>query len=277
MLMKQISECTVLITGSTDGLGKAAAKWFAEKGAAVRLHGRNEDKGRRTLEEIKDATGNADLKYYNGDFSSLDSVSKAAEEILAGEDHIDILINNAGIGGGPKSGGRRSTSRDGFEEIWAVNYLAQVLFTKKLRPLLEKGSRIVNVASIGQAEIDFDDLNIEHRYDGFLAYSRSKLALIMFTFDLAEEVKDREITVNAIHPATLMETNMVNEHFGRSQSSVEEGLDALAFLAASEDTEGITGEFYDGKRCSKALGQAYDHEARRQLEARTEEILSEYI
>ncbi|SOC39091.1 SDR family NAD(P)-dependent oxidoreductase [Salinicoccus kekensis] len=275
--MKQLSECTVLITGATDGLGKAAARWFAGKGAAVRLHGRNEDKGRRVLEEIEDATGNTDLKYYNGDFSSLDSVSQVSEEILDGEDHIDILINNAGIGGGPKSGGRRGTSRDGFEEIWAVNYLAQVLFTRKLRPLLKKGSRIVNVASIGQAEIDFDDLNIEHRYDGFLAYSRSKLALIMFTFDLAEELDGAGITVNAIHPATLMETNMVNEHFGRSQSSVEEGLDALVSLAASEDTEGVTGEFYDGRRRSKALGQAYDHEARRKLKAQTEEILSGYI
>ena len=275
--MKQISECTVLITGATDGLGKAAAEWFAGKGAEVLLHGRSEDKGRRTLENIKESTGNEKLAYYNGNFSSLDSVSQVAEEILTGEDRIDILINNAGIGGGPKSGSARNTSEDGFEQIWAVNYLAQVLFTRKLEPLLEKGSRIVNVASIGQAEIDFDDLNIEHRYDGFLAYSRSKLALIMFTFDLAGEVKNREITVNAIHPATLMETNMVNEHFGRSQSSVEEGLEALAFLAASEDTEGITGKFYDGRRRSKSLGQAYDHEARRQLKARTEEILSDYI
>lgn len=275
--MKQISECTVLITGATDGLGKAAARWFAGKGAAVRLHGRNEDKGKQVLQEIKDATGNADLKYYNGDFSSLDSVSQVAEEMLAGEDHIDILINNAGIGGGPKSGSARNTSEDGFEQIWAVNYLAQVLFTRKLLPLLKKGSRIVNVASIGQAEIDFDDLNIEHRYDGFLAYSRSKLALIMFTFDLAEELDGAGIAVNAIHPATLMETNMVNEHFGRSQSSVEEGLEALVFLAASEETEGVTGEFYDGKRSSKALGQAYDRDARLKLKVRTEEILSGYI
>jgi NAD(P)-dependent dehydrogenase (short-subunit alcohol dehydrogenase family) len=275
--MKQISECTVLITGATDGLGKAAARWFAGKGAAVRLHGRNEDKGKQVLQEIKDATGNADLKYYNGDFSSLDSVSQVAEEMLAGEDHIDILINNAGIGGGPKSGSARNTSEDGFEQIWAVNYLAQVLFTRKLLPLLKKGTRIVNVASIGQAEIDFDDLNIEHRYDGFLAYSRSKLALIIFTFDLAEELDGAGIAVNAIHPATLMETNMVNEHFGRSQSSVEEGLEALVFLAASEETEGVTGEFYDGKRSSKALGQAYDRDARLKLKVRTEEILSEYI
>ncbi len=275
--MKPLSECTVLITGSTDGLGKATAGWFAGKGARVLLHGRNEDKGAHTIEEIKSSTGNGNLKYYNGDFSSLESVSGAAEDILANESNIDILINNAGIGGGPKSDETRHTSRNGFEQIWAVNYLAQVLFTSKLLPLLDEGSRVVNVASVGQADLDFEDLNMERKYDGFLAYARSKLALIMFTIDLAEELKDRGITVNAIHPATLMDTNMVNEHFGRTQSTVEEGLDAVTYLAASEDVDGDTGEFYDGRRRSKALGQAYDKDARQKLRAATEEILKPYI
>lgn len=274
--MKTVSECTVLITGSTDGLGKAAAGWFADKGARVLLHGRNADKGKKTLEEIKASTGNEDLKYYNGDFSSLHSVSQVAEEMLANEKHIDILINNAGIGGGPKSGGERNSSHDGFEQIWAVNYLAQVLFTRKLLPLLREGSRIVNVASIGQADLDFDDLNMENDYDGFLAYARSKLAFIMFTFDLAEELGDDGITVNALHPATLMDTNMVNEHFGRSHSSVEQGLDALTFLATSQNTESTTGEFYDGTRHSKALNQAYDLEARRKLRKMTEDVLNDF-
>ncbi|CAM4161070.1 SDR family NAD(P)-dependent oxidoreductase [Lacicoccus alkaliphilus] len=275
--MKRLSECTVLITGSTDGLGKAAAEWFAGKGAEVLLHGRNEDKGRRTLEDIKEATGNEELEYYNGDFSSLRSVSRAAEDIRSGGKQIDVLINNAGIGGGPKSGSARNTSEDGFELIWAVNYLAQVLFTRKLLPLLKKDARIVNVASIGQAELDFDDLNTEKSYDGFLAYARSKLALIMFTFDLAEELNDEGISVNALHPATLMDTNMVDEHFGSSQSSVAQGQEALAFLAASADLEDVTGEFYDGKNRSKVLMQAYEPESRQKLREITEDGLKEFM
>lgn len=275
--MKPLSESTILITGSTDGLGKATAEWFAEKDAKVLLHGRNEDKGQKTIEEIIDATGNKNLKYYNGDFSSLESVAEAAEAILADEDQIDILINNAGIGGGPKSGNERETSSDGFELIWAVNYIAQVLFTRKLLPLLKESSRIINIASVGQAEIDFDDLNTEKNYDGFLAYSRSKLGMIMFTFDLADELDDEGVNVNAIHPSTLMDTNMVQKHFGSSQSSVEQGLDAVKYLSTSNETEDITGEFFDGKKRTKALQQAYDKAARERLKKLTEDILTDHI
>src|SRR5699024_8931468 len=172
--MKPVSECTVLITGATGGLGKMTAEWFAQNGAKVLLHGRNEEKGYRTLEAIKNATGNQKLRYFNGDFSSLESVAQLAEEIVSNETELDILINNAGIGGGPKSQNERETSRDGFELRWAVNYLAQVLMSRKLLPLLNDSSRIINVASIGQAEIDFDDVDMEKTYEGYLAYARSK-------------------------------------------------------------------------------------------------------
>lgn len=272
--MKTLSECTVLITGSTDGLGKATAEWFAEKDAKVLLHGRNEEKGQKTIEDIKDKTGNENLKYYNGDFSSLESVARVAEDIIAGKKHIDILINNAGIGGGPKSGNKRETSQDGFELIWAVNYLAQVLLTRKLLPLMNNDSRIINIASVGQAELDFSDLNLEKKYEGFHAYSRSKLALIMFTFDLADELDSKNVSVNAIHPATLMKTNMVSTHFGIPLSSVKKGRNALTSLAVSD---GVTGEFFDGKKRTKALNQAYDTNARATLREVTEEALNEYL
>lgn len=275
--MKTISECTVLVTGATDGLGKAVAEWFAKKGARVLLHGRNEDKGSKTLDEIKNSSGNEKLEYYNGDFSSLQSVSELAGNIISNEEEIDIIINNAGIGGGPKSGSRRETSEDGFELRFAVNYLAQVLLTRKLLTLLKNGARIINVASVGQSELDFDDLDMVNSYEGFDAYAKSKHALIMFTFDLADELKGRSIVVNAIHPATLMDTNMVDDHFGSSQSTVEEGLDAVLHLSTSEDLEEVTGEFFDGKSHSKALSQAYDKEAREKLKNITENILDKYI
>lgn len=272
--MKPLSESTVLITGSTDGLGKATAEWFAEKGSKVLLHGRKEDKGQKTLKYINEVTGNKNLKYYNGDFSSLKSVARVAEDILADEEQIDILINNAGIGGGPKSKNQRETSKDGFELIWAVNYLAQVLFTRKLIPLLNEDSRIINIASVGQAELDFEDLNMEKKYEGFQSYSRSKLALIMFTFDLANELDSKSISVNAIHPATLMKTNMVSQHFGIPFSSVKKGRKAVTELASFE---GVTGEFFDGKKRSKALKQAYDSDARAKLKNITGDILADYV
>lgn len=272
--MKQLSESTVLITGATDGLGKATAEWFAEKNAKVLLHGRNENKGQKTVEDIINKTGNKKLKYYNGDFSSLESVARVAEDILLDNEQIDILINNAGIGGGPKSGNQRETSKEAFELVWSVNYLSQVLFTRKLLTLMKIDSKIINIASVSQAKIDFSDLGTEKNYDGFLAYSRSKIALIMFTFDLADELAEKGISVNAIHPSTLMNTNMVKQHFGKSQTSVKQGLDAVTALAT---VDGITGKFFDGKNRSKALGQAYDKSAREKLKKITEDHLADYI
>lgn len=275
--MKPLSECTVLITGATDGLGKMTAERFAQQGAKVLLHGRNEEKGRKTLEEIKQSTNNQKLEYFNGDFSSLSSVAQLAEKIISNDEQIDILINNAGIGGGPKSQSIHETSQDGFELRWAINYLAQVLLTKKLLPIIKEGARIINVASVGQSEIDFDDPNLEENYDGYLAYTRSKLALIMFTFDLSSKLKQRDICVNALHPSTLMSTNMVTDHFGQAQSTVEQGFSAVEFLATSEELEGVTGEYFEIKSRARAKTQAYDTKARKKLKQLTEDSLATYM
>ncbi|WP_020007179.1 hypothetical protein [Salinicoccus albus] len=139
---------------------------------------------------------------------------------------------------------------------------------------MNEEATIINIASVGQAELDFDDLNTQNNYDGFLVCSRSKLVLIMFTFDLAEKLRSEVTDVNANHPATLMDTNMVKAHFGSSQSSVEQGLDAVTSLATTED---VTGQFYDGKNRSKALNQADEKEARKKLKSITEDNLSKYM
>ncbi|MDN6639955.1 MAG: SDR family NAD(P)-dependent oxidoreductase [Tetragenococcus sp.] len=275
--MKPLSECTVLITGATDGLGKMTAERFAQQGAKILLHGRNQEKGNKVLEEIKETTNNQKLKYFNGDFSSLDSVAQLAEKIISNGEQIDILINNAGIGGGSGSQEKRETSQDGFELRWAINYLAQVLLTKKLLPVIKDGARIINVASVGQSELDFSDLNMEKNYDGYLAYTRSKLALIMFTFDLSSEFQEKEITVNALHPSTLMSTNMVTNHFGQAQTTVEEGFAAVEFLATSEELENVTGEYFEGKSRATAKSQAYDTTARKKLKEHTEDSLAAYM
>jgi NAD(P)-dependent dehydrogenase (short-subunit alcohol dehydrogenase family) len=136
-----------------------------------------------------------------------------------------------------------------------------------LLPLLERSapSRIVNVASIGQRAIDFDDVMLERGYEPFRAYSQSKLAQIMFTFELAERLGDARVTVNALHPATLMDTKMVRETYGSPMSSVEEGKAAVLRLISSPELEGVTGRYFDGTRESRAHEQAYDGEARRRL------------
>ncbi|BAK94453.1 SDR family NAD(P)-dependent oxidoreductase [Tetragenococcus halophilus] len=275
--MKSLSESTVLITGATDGLGKMTAERFAKQGAKVLLHGRNEEKGFKTIEEIQQTTGNQNLKYFNGDFASLQSVAKLAEKIIANSEKIDLLINNAGIGGSPKSQKQRELSQDGYELRWSINYLAQVLLTRKLLPMMKDHARIINVASVGQAPIDFNDINMENHYEGYLAYERSKLALIMFTFDLAAELQERKIHVNALHPATLMSTSMVKDHFGQAQSSVEEGFSAVEFLATSKELDEVTGKYFEGKTQAQANAQAYDKAARKKLRQVTKDSIAAYL
>ncbi|GBD60574.1 putative oxidoreductase [Tetragenococcus halophilus subsp. halophilus] len=275
--MKSLSESTVLITGATDGLGKMTAERFAKQGAKVLLHGRNEEKGFKTIEEIQQTTGNQNLKYFNGDFASLQSVAKLAEKIIANSEKIDLLIKNAGIGGGPKSQKQRELSQDGYELRWSINYLAQVLLTRKLLPMMKDHARIINVASVGQAPIDFNDINMENHYEGYLAYERSKLALIMFTFDLAAELQKREIHVNALHPSTLMSTNMVSDHFGPAQTSVEKGFSAVEYLTTSKELDEVTGEYFEGKTQAQANAQAYDKAAREKLGQITKDSIANYL
>jgi NAD(P)-dependent dehydrogenase (short-subunit alcohol dehydrogenase family) len=276
--MKPVNELTIFITGATNGLGKAAAHSFAKQGARLILHGRDRSKGEVLLYEVEKSSGNNKLAYYNADLVSLKAAALMCDEILGKAEPIDVLINNAAIGGGPNSPKEREFSRDGYELRFAINYLAQVLITRKLLPLItQPGSRIVNVASIGQAPLDFNDLQMEHKYDAYRAYCQSKLALIMFTIDLAAELKKKNIAANSLHPATLMNTGMVMEHFGRNMTGVEEGLAALEYLALSPELDGVTGEYFDGKKKSKALPQAYDAEARAKLKFITDELIAKAL
>src|SRR5215211_7305373 len=255
--MQAISDRVILVTGATDGLGRQVARDLADQGATVLLHRRNRKKGETYLSEIRSATGNDKLKYYNADFSSLEAVHRLAEELYADQRRLDVLINNAGVGGRPGAGTRRE-SADGHELCFAVNYLAAYLLTHRLLPLLRRSSpaRIVNVSSVGQWPIEFDDVMLERAYDGFRAYAQSKLAQVMSTFDLAEALEGSGVTVNSLHPATLMDTKMVRECFGRSMSTVQQGADAVVYLATSSDLDSVTGEYFDGKQRARANAQA---------------------
>ena len=261
---------TVVITGSTDGVGKLVARRLAEAGAHVLLHGRSAERGARALDEIRQATGNQHLEYFLGDLASLDEVRRLAAAILQKHSRIDILINNAGIGGGPRGRAVREVSRDGVELRFAVNYLAPFLLTQLLLPTIISSApaRIVNVSSIEQYPIDFDNVMLERDYDGFRAYQQSKLAQIMFTIDLAARLKTQQIDVtsNALHPSSLMPTKMVREAFGnQTMSTLEDGADAIMFVATSPELAETTGAYFDRTRRVRAEDQAYDAEARRRL------------
>jgi NAD(P)-dependent dehydrogenase (short-subunit alcohol dehydrogenase family) len=262
------SEATVLITGSTDGVGKLVATHLAEMGARVLLHGRSDGKGRKTVHEIQHKASASRLEYHRADFASLDEVRRLAHDISTAHNRLNVLINNAGVGFGPP-GAERQISRDGHELRLAVNYLAPFLLTHLLLPMLRRSipSRIVNVASIGQAPIDFNNLMLTHGYDGSRAYGQSKLALVMFTFDLAATLQGTGVTANAVHPATLMNTKMVSEAGWRPRSSAEEGADAILHIATSTELEGVSGRFFEGRRESRAHPDAYDARARQRLRA----------
>ncbi len=264
----------ILVTGATDGLGKRVARDLASTGATLLLHGRSEERAGTAVRKIREETGNDALRYYLADFSSLDEVRRMSEEVSAGHDRLDVLVNNAGIGAGRRSEKSRDSSRDGYELRFAVNYLAPFLLTRLLLPLVRRSapSRIVNVASAGQSPISFDDVMLERGYDGMRAYAQSKLALVMFTFDLAGELEGTGVTANSLHPASLMDTKMVFETFGSASSSVREGADATVRLAVSPELEGVTGRYFDGQREARADEQAYDPEARDRLRRLSEEL-----
>jgi NAD(P)-dependent dehydrogenase (short-subunit alcohol dehydrogenase family) len=252
------------VTGSTDGVGRYVAGKLGAAGARVLVHGRDRERGQSVVEAIPRGHGTAVL--YDADLSSLAEVRKFADLIRQNHDRLDVLINNAGIGSA--NGGRqRRTSADGHELRFAVNYLAGFLLTRLLLPLIKASApaRIVNVSSIGQSPIDFDDVMLTKSYDGGRAYTQSKLAQIMFTIDLAAELEGSGVTVTSLHPATYMDTTMVRAAGTTPLSTVEEGGEAVLDLAVADELAGKTGLFFNGKREARANAQAYDTAARKKL------------
>jgi NAD(P)-dependent dehydrogenase (short-subunit alcohol dehydrogenase family) len=249
---------TILVTGATDGLGRALATRLAGEGATVIAHARSEERGREALDDLLDGPG--DVRLVAGDLASLSAVRALADQV---PDRLDVLVNNAGIG----FGGGREESADGYELRFAVNYLAGFVLASLLRDRLVASApaRIVNVASAGQQAIDFDDVMLERGYDGARAYRQSKLAQIMHAFDLAEELAGSGVTATALHPATFMDTKMVIDAGGTPASTVQEGLEATWRLVADPSVEGVTGAYFNGTREVRADAQAYDLDARRRL------------
>jgi NAD(P)-dependent dehydrogenase (short-subunit alcohol dehydrogenase family) len=241
----------VLITGATDGLGRGLARALDADGHTVLVHGRSEQRIADTLAELSDRS-----RSYRADLSSLAEVRRLADDVLEHEPELDVIVNNAGIG----TEGGREESADGYELTFAVNYLAGYALTRRLGDL---PGRIVNVSSAGQAPIDFDDVMLERRYSGVQAYCQSKLAQIMFTFDLADD----GVTAVALHPATYMPTKMVASPI----STLEEGIEATQRLVTAPAEE-VSGRYFNGTREARAHAQAYDADARRALRELSERL-----
>jgi len=263
--VRPLREQTILVTGGTDGLGRAVAGDLAERGATLIIHGRDPVRGDEALREIQRRGGGADSRLLLADLASLEEVRGLATEVERSVPRLVALVNNAGIASPPD----RRESADGHELTFAVNHLSHFLLTGRLLGLLVRSapSRIVNVASIGQQPIDFGDPLLENGYSPFRAYSQSKLAQIMFTVELAERLgPNGGVTVNALHPATLMDTRLVRESgFGTPRSTIEEGALATIRLLTDETLDGRSGEYFDGLDDARADPQAYDDEARRRL------------
>jgi NAD(P)-dependent dehydrogenase (short-subunit alcohol dehydrogenase family) len=264
---------TALVTGSTDGLGRAVALQLGALGATVIVHGRNRQRGEQTVADIEANGGRA--VFYPADFAALDEVRALADAIHERHDRLDLLINNAGIW--TDGSDERRTSADGYELVFAVNYLAGYVLTHRLLPLLERSApaRIVNVSSLAQQPIAFDDVMLEREFSASRAYAQSKLAQVLFTIDLAEQLEGTGVTANSLHPATLMNTTMVELAGAAPRSTVEEGAAAVLQLVASPELDGRSGLFFNGLREAQADAQAYDEQARARLRALSVELTGE--
>ncbi|MCP9952244.1 SDR family NAD(P)-dependent oxidoreductase [Actinomadura madurae] len=261
--MRPIEQQTILITGATDGLGRALAAELAAEGATVLVHGRDDQRGKATLQEIG---GRA--SWYRADLASLAETRALAEAVRADHPRLDVLVNNAGIG----NDGPRMESADGHELTFQVNYLSGYLLTRLLLPTLvvSAPARIVNVSSLGQEAIDFDDVMITRGYSGMRAYRQSKLAQILFTVDLAGELAGTGVTANALHPATYMPTKLVPTPI----STLEEGVRATHRLVTDPALDEVSGRFFNGLREARADAQAYDTDARARLKSLSDELTS---
>ena len=262
---------TILITGATSGIGLACAHSLVEAGARPLIHGRDPKKLDVARREL--STRGAAVQGLAADLSSLEETAGLAREAAAAAGSLDVLINNAGIGFG-HDGQRRELSRDGHELRLAVNYLAPFLLTEELLARALPRRAVINVASAGQEALDFEDIMTERGYSGVRAYCRSKLALIMMSFDLA--ALHPGLSVQSLHPGTYLDTRMVREAGIAPLGPVSRGAQSIMGVLDSALSGAASGGYYDQTRPSRALPQAYDTAARRKLRERSLALIAPF-
>ncbi|MFC8428632.1 SDR family NAD(P)-dependent oxidoreductase [Streptomyces sp. NPDC057253] len=260
---------TILITGATSGLGRYVAFELVRSGHVVLAHGR--DRG-RTESLVAELRLEGEAEGFVADLASLAEVRDLGTRVAEAHPELDVLINNAGVGAGSPGSGRE-LSTDGHELRLAVNYLAPVALTRTLLPTLRANTpaRIVNVGSVGQEPVDFDDPQFTRGYTGFAAYCRAKFALAAHTFALAEELTDTGVAVNVLHPATFMDTAMVREGGVAPWSTVADGAPGVLALATKDLG---TGHYLDGTRTARAHEATYDRDVQKRLATSTDQLLA---
>ena len=270
---KSMTNKICVITGATSGIGKETALELASKGAHVIIVGRNKKKCIATVNSIKQKIGNTQVDYLCADLSDLNQVRRLAKDLKQNYPRIDVLINNAGA-----YLTSRHESVDGYEMTLALNYLSPFLLTSLLMDMLKESDqgRIINVSSTSHFNgfINFEDLQSTHNFVGFNAYAQSKLALMLYSYQLAENLKNTNITVNTLHPG-LVATNFgktngllrfyVRRLIKRNEISPLEGSKPCVYLATSQDVAGITGGYFVKNKQVKSSEASYDEKLAKQL------------
>lgn len=264
------SQKTILLTGATSGLGRAVAQQLATPGVRLVLHGRNRERLEEVVAELADTEAAIDV--VQADLSDLGQVRQLAADVAELSEHLDVLVHNAGVGKGATD--RRQVSVDGYELRFAVNHLAPFALTQHLLPLLQAGapSRIVNIASAAQEPLDFADPQLEHGYSGSRAYAQSKFAMVATGFRLATLLAPEVITVNSLHPATLMPTRMVQEGYGHTVDELQTGVDAVLRLVAAPELAGVSGQYFSSQQQAAAHPATYDVDVQQQLWSLSERL-----
>lgn len=264
---------TCLVTGATSGIGRATATEIARQGATLAMVARDPGLGERVRDEIVSTTGNEDVHLLIADLSSQEAVQNLASEFRSSHDELHVLVNNAGA-----IIGSRTLTVDGIELTFALNHLAYFLLTNLLLDVLARSapSRIVSVSSSAHkpGRIEFDDLNAEKRYRSFWAYASSKLANVLFTYELARRLEGTGVTANCVHPG------FVSTRFGESGTpafarinriidfvriSPERGADTSIYLATSPDVEGVTGKYFVKRRPARSSRISHDRDVQKRL------------
>jgi NAD(P)-dependent dehydrogenase (short-subunit alcohol dehydrogenase family) len=264
---------TVLITGSTDGVGRQTAQELAAMGAHVFVHGRDPERVRKTVEEIQSGAGKDKAEGFVADFCSLSQVKSLADEVRRRYEKLDILINNAAV-----YMEVRQLSADGFEMTFAVNHLAPFLLTAQLLEPLRNGSpsRIVNVSSrIHSDSIDFDNLQGEKAYNGQEAYCLSKLCNILFTYELAERLYGSGVTANCLTPG-VVNTKLLRGAFSSVQGkSIAEGAQNLVYVATAPELKKTTGKYYTDQVDTRTKPISYDRDTRKRIWVLSEKMIAD--
>lgn len=264
---------TILITGATDGIGLETARQLARQGHELVLHGRNEEKAARASAAIRATVPDARLHTAYANLADLAAVARMAHELSARLPQLDVLINNAGV-----YMTERKLSHDGFEMTLAVNHLAHFLLTDLLLPLLKRSTapRAVTVSSMvhGSGRIEFDNMNSERSFNGYHAYSNSKLANALFANELAR--REPWLTSNSLHPGVIG-TKLLHAAFSMQGDSVASGARTSVYLATSPEVAGVTGRYFDNCAETAAAAQALDRQLAQRLWAWSERAVGGFL